>query len=100
MEVTDFPSLPPLSRYGQIVGEGTIRELEELADGLEGLRLKEVNSTRHGGGVAELLSSYIPFLRMLGVDVEWNIMKAETEFFKVTKTLHNFLKAEKVSPYP
>lgn len=91
MEVIDFPSLPPLSRYSQIVGEGTIRELEELADGLRGLRLKEVNSTRHGGGVAELLSSYIPFLRMLGVDVKWVVMEAEVSFFKATKTLHNFL---------
>ncbi|MCP8304813.1 MAG: glycosyltransferase [archaeon] len=91
MKVKDLPPSPSLEKYSQIVGEESIRRLEELADRLKGLKLQEINSARFGGGVAELLSSYVPFVNMLGIDIQWNVMEAEPSFFKITKTLHNFL---------
>ncbi|MEM2955204.1 MAG: glycosyltransferase [Nitrososphaerales archaeon] len=94
MKAIDLPSLPPISRYSQLVGEGRIRELEELADSLKGLKLQEINSARYGGGVAETLSSYVSFVRMLGIDIEWCVMEAKPDFFKTTKTLHNFLQGK------
>lgn len=94
MKVLDLPSLPSLSRYSQVIGDERIRKLEEVADRLKGLKLQEINSARYGGGVAETLSSYVPFVRMLGIDIQWCVMEAEPEFFKTTKTLHNFLQGK------
>ncbi|MCC7566368.1 MAG: glycosyltransferase [Methanomicrobiaceae archaeon] len=91
MKVTDLPGCPPLREYEQIVGKEAIAELEELAGRLEDVRFQEINSTRLGGGVAEILSSYVPFLNELGIATEWTVMEADPPFFEVTKTLHNFL---------
>lgn len=93
MEV-ELSKPPPLSAYTKLVGEDEINELKALATGFEDLKIQEINSTKLGGGVAEMLSSYVPFLRMLGVDVKWTVIEAEPEFFKITKTLHNFLQGK------
>jgi len=80
-----------LEKYAEFADPVIIEELRELVDDLRGLRIQEINSTRKGGGVAEILSSTVPFLRGLGFDVRWDVISAEPEFFRVTKTLHNFL---------
>ena len=46
---------------------GLIDEVVSLSKELKGLRLCHINSTPFGGGVAELLVSYIPLLRALGI---------------------------------
>jgi trehalose synthase len=94
MIVTDLPPCPPLKEYRQIVGRKKFSVLEDLAGRLDGVRMQEINSTRHGGGVAEILISYVPFLNALGLDTIWSIMGAEPAFFDVTKTLHNFLQGK------
>jgi trehalose synthase len=91
MIVTDLPACPPLKEYRQIVGEGRFAVLEEIAERLKGEKIQEINSTRYGGGVAEILISYVPFLNALGLQTMWSVMEAEPAFFDVTKTLHNFL---------
>ena len=91
MIVTDLPGCPSLKEYQQIVGREQLSALEELADRLTGVRMQEINSTRYGGGVAEILISYVPFLKALGLEVEWSVMEAGPAFFDVTKSLHNFL---------
>ena len=91
MIVTDLPGHPSLKEYQQIVGRKQFSAIEELADRLSGVRIQEINSTRYGGGVAEILMSYVPFLNALGLETTWSVMEAGPEFFDVTKTLHNFL---------
>jgi trehalose synthase len=91
MKVEDLQTSPPIRKYRQFIGEESVRRLEELADRLKGIKLQEINSARFGGGVAEVLSSYVPFVNMLGVDDRWSVIDAGNSFFKVTKTLHNFL---------
>jgi trehalose synthase len=91
MIVTDLPGCPSLKEYQQIVGREQLSALEELAGRLAGVRMQEINSTRYGGGVAEILISYVPFLKALGLEVEWSVMEAGPAFFEVTKSLHNFL---------
>ncbi len=91
MKVTDLPAAPSLQEYRGIIGEERIAALEGLADRLAGVTFQEINSTRSGGGVAEILNSYIPFLRALGLETTWSVMEADAPFFDVTKTLHNFL---------
>jgi trehalose synthase len=50
-----------------------------------------VNSTATGGGVAEMLRSLIGYVRGAGVDARWVVIEGDTEFFAVTKRLHNRL---------
>jgi trehalose synthase len=57
-------------------------------------RIWNVNSTSAGGGVAELLWSWVGLARGIGVDMRWMTIGAPPEFFTVTKRLHNFLHGE------
>jgi trehalose synthase len=66
-------------------------EVVSLGKELKGLRLCHVNSTPFGGGVAELLVSYIPLLRGLGITADWQIIRGNQHFFTITKGLHNAL---------
>jgi trehalose synthase len=51
-----------------------------------------VNSTTHGGGVAEMLPKVVAMLRELGVPTEWVAMSASRpEFFTLTKHIHNLI---------
>ncbi len=58
---------------------------------LRGKKIVQVNSTSTGGGVAELLSSINPFMRELGIDTRWEVMRGDECFYDATKTLHNAL---------
>jgi len=49
-----------LEQYAQIVGEDVINHLRQLGAHLEGMKVVHVNSTREGGGVAEILHRLIP----------------------------------------
>ncbi|MDR2549690.1 MAG: hypothetical protein LBD10_05780 [Desulfobulbus sp.] len=46
-----------LDEYATIVDDAVIDHLRQLAAPLKGLRVVHVNSTREGGGVAEILKS-------------------------------------------
>jgi trehalose synthase len=83
--------------YEPIVGKSYIEELQMLASRLSGKIILNINSTFMGGGVAEILSRLVPLLNQLGVDVRWQIISGEAQFFKVTKKLHNALHG-KVEP--
>ena len=50
-----------------------------------------VNSTAKGGGVAEMLSSLIAYVRGAGLDARWVVIPGSAEFFRVTKRIHNLL---------
>ncbi|MFN7170419.1 MAG: glycosyltransferase, partial [Candidatus Omnitrophota bacterium] len=80
-----------LEEYIPIVGEATINDLCLLAERLKGKVIQNINSTSVGGGVAEILSRMIPFLRELGIDCRWDLIKGGEAFFMVTKKFHNAL---------
>jgi trehalose synthase len=86
-----------LADYEPIVGRETIEELHLLAEGLRGRRIKMVNSTAVGGGVAEILNRLIPLLNDLGIPTQWTVMKGGEDFFEVTKKIHNGLHGERIS---
>jgi trehalose synthase len=50
-----------------------------------------INSTRVGGGVAEILNRMIPLLKELGLDARWEILEGSEPFYRVTKKFHNAL---------
>lgn len=60
----------------------------------EGRSFYHVNSTARGGGVAEMLQSLVPYFRGAGIDCRWLVTGGNTEFFRVTKRLHNNLHGE------
>jgi len=88
---------PPLSpaRFQDVLEPDVWREFErglELARRLfEGRVVWNVNSTAQGGGVAEMLRSFVSYSRGGGLDMRWMAIEGTPEFFAVTKRLHNFL---------
>jgi trehalose synthase len=80
-----------LAKYSKIVGEDVIDHLRQLARDLTGARVVHVNSTREGGGVAEILNWLIPLQRELGLDASWEVIKGDESFYQCTKSFHNAL---------
>lgn len=89
-----------LSEYEPIVGREVIDQLHRLAERLAGRTLVHVNSTRSGGGVAEMLQRILPMYREIGVDVRWEVIEGDQAFFEVTKSMHNALQGFKVRVTP
>lgn len=80
-----------LSDYTDIVGDDVIDHLRQLAAPLKGMKVVHVNSTREGGGVAEILHWLIPLKRDLGLDARWEIITGRKTFYQCTKQFHNAL---------
>lgn len=89
-----------LDRYEEVVGHQEVQRLRQLAAALAGKRIVHVNSTRSGGGVAEILGWMIPMMQELGIDAEWEVISGPPEFYRVTKALHNGLQGQPVSLKP
>jgi len=80
-----------LDQYEQVVGHQEIQRLRRLGESLAGKRIVHVNSTKSGGGVAEILRWMIPLMRELGIDASWEVISGPPEFYQVTKAFHNGL---------
>jgi len=89
--------MPHLSDYSAIVGQKAVDEIRELGERLGGAKVIHVNSTRVGGGVAEILEKLIPLLRDCGLDAEWLVIRGDEKFFKITKDFHNALHGSPVA---
>lgn len=85
-----------LERYAGITGPEVIDQLRQIAAPLQGLKVIHVNSTRVGGGVAEILAKLVPLWRELGLDVEWKVISGAGDFFQCTKSMHNALQGNPV----
>jgi trehalose synthase len=77
-----------LSPEGLAQFEHAIARGREL---LDGRTIWSLNSTAHGGGVAEMLRSLIGYVRCVGIDARWVTIGGNPEFFRITKRLHNRL---------
>ena len=86
-----------LEKYVPIVGAEVIDHLRHLAEPLRGSRVVHVNSTREGGGVAEILSWLIPFKQELGLETSWEVIEGGPEFYQCTKSFHNGLQGAPVA---
>jgi trehalose synthase len=80
-----------IDRYRGIVADRVLEDLAILAEAVKGRTLKHVNSTRSGGGVAELLGRVVPMMESLGIPTTWDVITGEHAFFEITKTMHNAL---------
>ena len=96
----EFVKLKPtitLDDYSSIAYlSGAVHNLRNAAESLlpkfAGRSVFMLNSTAHGGGVAEMLPRMVMMLNELGITTQWAVMKVERpEFFKFTKRLHNLI---------
>ena len=85
------PPAPRLIDYEAIIGKSQVDELRLVASPLHGKKVKMVNSTAVGGGVAEMLNRLVPLLDELEVKTAWEVMTGGNDFFEVTKAFHNAL---------
>lgn len=86
-----------LEEYKKIVGFDVIDQLKQLSMPLKGLKMVHVNSTRLGGGVAEILDKMLPLTLSLGIDARWEVIDGSPEFFQCTKSFHNAIQGNRVS---
>jgi trehalose synthase len=87
----------PLAAYEGIVGPAVLRQLRQLGEKLSGTRVVHVNSTREGGGVAEILEWMTPIMRELGLDASWEVIDGNHRFFETTKSMHNSLQGANIA---
>lgn len=80
-----------LAEYEPVVGPASIRQLRQLGARLAGTRLVHINSTREGGGVAEILNWMVPLMRDVGIDASWEVISGPPRYYEITKSIHNGL---------
>ena len=88
---------PALGEYAVVAGAEVVEQLRQLARPLAGKRVVHVNSTRSGGGVAEILAWLVELKRELGIDASWSVIEGTKEFFATTKSFHNALQGDAVN---
>jgi trehalose synthase len=91
---------PTLSDYSEAAGAEVIDQLVKLGRGLRGRRVVHVNSTRSGGGVAEILARLVPLMEEVGIPTSWEVIEGNPEFFAVTKAFHNALQGQPANVSP
>lgn len=85
-----------LESYAAITGPDVVDHLRQLAESLRGKKVVHVNSTRIGGGVAEILEKLVPLSNELGLDTSWEVINGGEEFYQCTKSMHNGLQGNRV----
>ncbi|TET37046.1 MAG: glycosyltransferase [Planctomycetota bacterium] len=85
-----------LDEYAAVSENGVVDQLKQLAAPVHDLKVVHVNSTREGGGVAEILHKLIPLMRALGLKAQWEVIKGGPDFYQCTKGFHNGLQGNPV----
>ncbi len=80
-----------LEDYREVAPAGAVDFLYRLSERVKGMSMLNVNSTKYGGGVAEILHRLIPMLNEVGVQARWEVILGADEFYACTKAFHNAL---------
>ncbi len=80
-----------MSQYRGIAPKGQLELLKILGGKLSGRSILQVNSTKAGGGVAELLHRIMPIMSGMGLEGRWEVIEGDNRFFDITKKIHNAL---------
>ncbi len=86
-----------LDDYLPIVGEKVLGQIYQKARRLVNKHIVHINSTAHGGGVAEILNNLIVLLNDIGVDSGWRVLIGPSDFFSITKKFHNGLQGNSIN---
>ena len=80
-----------LEAYSSLLGKKQINLLRKKAQNFEKKRILHVNSTKFGGGVAEILQNMIPLMEELEINADWKVFSAPESFYDISKKMHNAL---------
>jgi trehalose synthase len=86
-----------LDDYLPLVGEKVAGQIYQKAHRLINKHIVHINSTAHGGGVAEILNNLIVLLNDIGVDAGWRVLIGQSDFFSITKKFHNGLQGNSIN---
>lgn len=84
-----------LEDYRNVAPVGTVDFLRRLGQRAKGVRMLHINSTRYGGGVAEILHRLLPLMDELEVTTRWEVLTGNDLFYRTTKSFHNALQGTK-----
>lgn len=84
-----------LEQYREIAGSEIIDEIVQMGQVLKGIKIVHVNSTKSGGGVAEILNTMIHLMTSLGIETHWEVINGTPDFFECTKLFHNAIQGQK-----
>src|SRR5436190_2187296 len=83
------------ARLEPLIGTERMARFEQTAEmaraTLAGSSVLNLNSTRAGGGVAEMLQTLLSYARGAGIDARWLVIEGDPAFFAITKRIHNGL---------
>lgn len=80
-----------VTEYAGIAPKGDLQLLKKLGDKFADKSFLHINSTRAGGGVAEILHKMVAIINKLGIETRWEVIGGDTKFFDITKKIHNAL---------
>jgi len=86
-----------IDEYLPIVGERIVGNIYQKAHKLINRHIVHINSTAHGGGVAEILNNLVVLMNDIGVDTGWRVLIGTSDFFTVTKKFHNALQGNSIN---
>lgn len=86
-------------RYIEVAGEESINEIKQLGKALEGIKILHINSTKLGGGVAEILMTMTQLTNALGMETKWATIEGNPDFFECTKQMHNAIQGLKQTTF-
>jgi trehalose synthase len=78
-----------IEQYIGIAPKSDLLLLQELGKKLKGRTFLHINSTKEGGGVAEILQRMLPLLDQIGIKTRWEVIEGDQKFFDMTKKVHN-----------
>jgi trehalose synthase len=84
-----------LEKYKNLAGAEIVHELSQMGQILKGKKIVHINSTKSGGGVAEILSTMVNLTEELGIATQWEVIKGTPDFFECTKQFHNAIQGIK-----
>jgi len=84
-----------LDSYERYIPKSEITIIKNLAEKLGPAKIQQINSTRIGGGVAEILHHLLPLMEELDFEIHWDVIEGNPEFYNVTKKFHNALHGTK-----
>ncbi len=64
-----------IEKYVEFIGEHELDAIFKIAEKIKDLSILHVNSTKAGGGVAEILNRMLPLMKELGLNVDWKVIK-------------------------
>jgi trehalose synthase len=78
---------PRLEDYREVSPKGTVELLMRLGERLKGRRFLHVNASRYGAGSAEILTRLVPMMHDLGIDVAWEVIVGDPNFYAGVRAL-------------